>query len=374
MSAGVQSLAAEPEGAWAQSAKLSFRFLFLVVGALALAWAASNIRRVPADSRAVVLRFGNVVSVQGAGLLLAWPRPIEQVILLPSADRQIEFPVARFNEAPTPVVASPDAPPITAAPSAGRAEYEISRDPRRNLGFLLTGDSGVVHLRATLFYQISDPAAYVVAAQHVGPALERLFVASAASVAASRDLDTILVARPGEGTAAGQASGASRERLRSDLVRAVNRRLDQLTAEGAGLGIAVSRVDMAAVLPAGAKAAFDRILTVTQTAEQNVARARTYAAATALSATQDSHRILTEAQAAAEERITQAQTRTAPIEALAQAMAGAAGKSLLDRMYYDRIGALLRKAKEVDTIDPHGDTRLLLPGPSPASPQTGVRP
>lgn len=363
MNASAQIVAAESEGAWAQSAKLSFRFLFIAVGVLALAWAVSNIRRVPPDSRAVVLRFGNVVAEQGAGLLLAWPHPIEQVVLLPSADRQIEFPVGRFSEAPA-LAATPDAPPITAAPTGARPEFEISRDPRRNLGFLLTGDSGVVHLRATLFYQISDPAAYVVAAQHVAPALERLFVASAVAVSASRDLDTILVARPGEGAGAAQTGGASRERLRSDLVRAVNRRLDQLEAQGIGFGITVSRVDIAAALPAGAKSAFDRILTVTQTADQTIARARTYAAATSLSATQESHRILTEAQAATGERVGQAQAHAAPILALARQMAEPAGKALLDRMYYDRIGALLRKAKEVDTVDPNSSTRLLLPGPA----------
>jgi regulator of protease activity HflC (stomatin/prohibitin superfamily) len=369
VNAGASAIVPEAEGAWAQSARLAFRLLFAVVAVLAIGWAVSNIRRVPPDSRAVVLRFGNVVAEQGAGLLLAWPRPIEQVILLPSADRQIEFTIARFNEAPQPIAASPDAPPITAAPSALRNEFTIDRDPRKDLGFVLTGDAGVVHLRATLFYQITDPAAYVIAAQHVGPALERLFVAAAVAVAAARDLDSIMVTRAGEAGAM-SSNSAGRERLRADLVRAVNRRLDQLAAEGAGLGVTVSRVDIATVLPAGAKAAFERILTVTQTADQTIARARTYAAATALSATQEAHRILTEAQAAATERISQAAMRTAPILALAGQAAGPAGKSLIDRMYYDRIGALLHKAKEVDTVDPHGGARLLLPGPAmtPAPP------
>ena len=49
-------------------------------------------------------------------------------------------------------------------------------------GFLLTGDSSIVYLQASLFYQVSDPAAYVLAADHVGPALERLFVAAAVAV------------------------------------------------------------------------------------------------------------------------------------------------------------------------------------------------
>lgn len=374
MNAGAPAVVSEVEGAWAQSARLAFRLLFAVVAVLAIGWAVSNVRRVPPDSRAVVLRFGNVVAEQGAGLLLAWPRPIEQVVLLPSADRQLAFTVARFNEAAQPLAASPDAPPITALRSGARADFTIDRDPRKNLGFLLTGDAGVVHLRATLFYQITDPAAYVIAAQHVAPALERLFVAAAVAVAASRDLDTIMVARPGAASAAA-SGGASRERLRADLVRAVNRRLDQLATAGAGLGVTVSRVDIAAVLPAGAKAAFDRILTTTQTADQTIARARTYAASTALSATQEAHRILTEAEAGATERVTQAETRTAPILALAGQIEGPAGKSLVDRMYYDRIGALLRKAKEVDTVDPHGGARLLLPGPSMApAPAPGLGP
>jgi len=354
----------EREGPWAQSARLSFGFLFIVVGVLALAWAVSNIRRVPPESRAVVLRFGNVVGVQGAGLLLAWPRPVEQVLLLPSADRQIEFPISRFDEAPS-LAGTPDAPPITAAASGLRAGFQISRDARRNSGFLLTGDAGVVHLRATLFYQITDPTAYVVAAAHVAPALDRLFVASAAAVAASRDLDTILVARPGGEPSGVRGGHASREQLRADLVRAVNHRLEGLAAQGAGLGIAVSRVDLAAALPAGAKSAFDRILTVTQTADRTIAQARTFAAATALSATQQAHRIVTEAEAAAAERRGQAEARTAPIAALAEQMHGPAGRSLLDRMYYDRIGALLRKARQVVTFDPASGARLLLPGPSP---------
>ena len=74
------------------SVDLSFRFLFLAVLVLGIAWAFSNVRVVPPDSRALVLRFGNVVRQESAGLLLALPQPMEQVVILPSADRQIELP------------------------------------------------------------------------------------------------------------------------------------------------------------------------------------------------------------------------------------------------------------------------------------------
>jgi regulator of protease activity HflC (stomatin/prohibitin superfamily) len=349
MSAEGSSLPPETGGAWAQSAKLSFRFLFILVSLLALAWAFSNVHRVPADSRAVILRFGQVVGEHGGGLVIAWPRPIDQVLLLPSAGRQIQYRIARFE-------------PAGDFASSSGATLDISPDAHDNVAFLLTGDGGVVHLRATLFCEITDPAAYVVAASHVAAAVERLFLAGAVSVAASRDLDSIVVTRSGEGSDAHRNEGGSRERLRSDLVRAVNRRLDDLGASGAGVGIRVSRVDVSAALPLGAMAAFDRILTVTQSADEAIALARTDAASRALAASQEARRILTEAEAAAEERTTQAKTHSAPIVALARQMAEPSGKALLDRIYYDRISRLLRKAKEVDSVDPRSGARLLLPG------------
>jgi len=81
----------EVAGAWAQSAELTFRFLFVLVAFLTAGWLFSNCRQVRPDSRAVVLRFGTVVREAGPGLLLALPRPIERVVILPSADRQIAF-------------------------------------------------------------------------------------------------------------------------------------------------------------------------------------------------------------------------------------------------------------------------------------------
>ena len=62
---------AEPEGAWAQSAKSAFRFLFLAVCLAAIFWALSGIRRVPPESQAIVYEFGRIVRTQRAGLLLA---------------------------------------------------------------------------------------------------------------------------------------------------------------------------------------------------------------------------------------------------------------------------------------------------------------
>jgi regulator of protease activity HflC (stomatin/prohibitin superfamily) len=363
---------ADPGGAWAQSAKIAFRFLFVAVAVIAAGWSVSNIRQVPPESRAVVLRFGGVVRQQGAGLLLAWPRPIEEVVTLPSADQQIEFEIDRFGSTGTgwfeygtaAATAVPLSQAAKTAPAAGAFQgYALNGDPRLNTGFLLTGDSSVVHLQATLFYQISDPVSYLIAAEHVGPALERLFVASAVAVCAGRDLDSILVARP-EASTPRDAGGPTREQLRADLVNAVNRRLENLAEQGAGLGIKVNRVDLVPAIPSGAKSAFDRVLIETQMAEERIAHARTQAEMNAQQANRESDRILTEATARAEEEVTAAKTRTAAIAALVRQSPGVSKQMLVKRLYYDRVGALLRKAQEVDAIDRDGGNHVILPGPA----------
>jgi regulator of protease activity HflC (stomatin/prohibitin superfamily) len=339
---------AEPSGAWAQSAKLAFRFLFLAVCVAAVGWSVSNFHQVPPESRALVFRFGQLVRQQGSGLLLAWPQPIERLVILPSEDRQLEFRIDQFE---------PDA--------ALGGDFMISDYARENAAFLLTGDSSVVHLQASLLYQITDPAAYILAAEHVGPALQRAFVASAVAVCAARDIDTILVARPELNAATNAAARASREQLRADLMNAINRRLDDLTAQGASLGIQVSRVDLAAAIPSGAKSAFDYVLIATQQADRDIAEARTGAAMTALRANQDRDRTLTDADARAEEKVTEAKSRTAAVAALAKGSPGLSGEMLESRVYYDRIGALLAKAARVDTVDSNGGISLMLPGPVP---------
>jgi F0F1-type ATP synthase membrane subunit b/b' len=127
----------------------------------------------------------------------------------------------------------------------------------------------------------------------------------------------------------------------------------------------VSRVDLAASIPNGAKDAFDRVLVASQEAERNIAEARTEAAAMALSANQDHDRILSSAEAKAAERTTEAKARTAAIDALAQGSPGLSGVTLANRIYFDRIGAVLAKAARVDTVDQSGRVNLILPGPVP---------
>jgi len=347
-----------PEGAWAQSARISFAFLYVVVILLAAGWLFSNWTQVPPESRAVVLRMGIVNRLQDSGLLMAWPSPFEEVVLLPSEHQQISYRIRQFDDNFGPEIESKDLAPSLTTASASSAS--ISYNPRMNAAFLLTGDSSVVHMQAVIYYQITDPVAYVIAADHVRPALERLFVSSAIAVSASRDLDSILVARPE--MASDDQARIGREQLRSDMVDAVNARLLQFDSSGSGFGITVSRVDLLASIPLAAKSAFDFVLVVTQNADTSIAQARTDAVTTQQRAIQQRDRTLTDAQAAAEERITRARTSTAAIAALSDIPEGQSAQVVLNRLYFDRVRSVLKDAGRVDAVDGENSVRLILPG------------
>src|ERR1700722_141575 len=77
-------------GAGAQAVRIAFWFVCLMVLLSACGWASENVIRIPAGSRAALLRFGAFNRVQDGGLLIAWPPPFEQVILFPGPTRVLE--------------------------------------------------------------------------------------------------------------------------------------------------------------------------------------------------------------------------------------------------------------------------------------------
>jgi len=83
-----------PPGPIAQSVAIGFRVVYAAALLLLVIWLTSNIREIASDSQVVVTRFGRIVRAQEAGLLLAWPRPIEQVQILPGPERLLSQDVA----------------------------------------------------------------------------------------------------------------------------------------------------------------------------------------------------------------------------------------------------------------------------------------
>jgi regulator of protease activity HflC (stomatin/prohibitin superfamily) len=340
--------------------RLCFVAGFSAVLLLAVGWAIGGIRQVPPDSRAVILRFGQVDRVRDAGLVLAWPAPIEQVTLVPAFDREV----------PLKVEETANAGPV------GEIDFKIHQPDdvvtlqhqkdAWNGQYFLTGDDSVVRFQATMYYQVTDPAAYELSREHIEPALQRLFRSSAVTLAAAHDLDDFMVARPTDADhPVSQEVANRRQALRGEMVAAINARLAALRGNTGDLGIEVSRMDIVVLLPPLAKAAFDDVLTAAQTADQTIAAARTDAAHITQMAQRDYDRRRAEAQAAAEEQVRVATGQTADVRTLHARMTPANRDILLQQYYRDRIGPIINRIGQVTTVDPGSSRSVIIQGPEP---------
>jgi regulator of protease activity HflC (stomatin/prohibitin superfamily) len=365
-------------GPGAQAVRLAFWFILAIALFAAGAWATSNIRRIPADSRAVVMRFGAFVRSQDAGLLLAWPQPFDKVLLIPGNARMVEQSISSLDRDPRARAADPTmltessgVVPLTLA-DVGPSEFQADGSPAADAGpalsdalagsgYVQTGDNGIVQLSATLFYRVVDPYAYVLQKENLNSALQRIAAAAVVEVSAARDLDSILVARP-ELLSTDRRMAAEREQLRSDITRALQRHLTNLDAAHAGLGIEIARADVQAQFPAVAVDAFNSVLTSLQTADRNIAQARTQAENTRQTAQQSADQILQSAQASATERVATARAETTTILQLETPLDANRDLGLVARAYRDRIEQILPRAGRVTTIDPHDASSLVLPG------------
>ena len=337
-------------GPIAQSVAIGFRSVYIAAALLALVWLTSNIREIASDSQAVVTRFGRIVRSQEAGLLIAWPRPIEQVLLLPGPERQLSQDVAALQP-PTDRAAALIGPTSALALPSNASAY-------------MTGDGNAVLLSATLTYRISDPTAYALQESHVPAALNRLFRASTVQVAAGRNLNDFLVVPSAAQAGEGASVMALRAEVRGELLQSVNARLQALASAGAPLGVEVERIDMTASLPPEAKSAFDAVLVAAQAADRGVATARTDAERRRQGAQQLREQLISSAQAEAQEMVSNATVATAAILPLEREESPLTRNSLLMNQYRTDVSSIMNHAGEVTLVNPKSGVRFLMPGKS----------
>lgn len=339
-----------PPGPIAQSVAIGFRAVYATGLLLLVIWLTSNVRQIASDSQAVVLRFGRIVRAQEAGLLIAWPRPIEQVELLPGPERQLSQDVSAL-------------PPPSEKSQELIGPFGPQQAIPRNVSAYLTGDGNVVLLNATLIYHITDPIAYVLARDHVAPALDRLFRAATVRVTAGRNLNDFLVVQSAAaGPGSNQSAMALRSEVRRSLLESINARLQALVAAGTPLGVEVERIDMTAWLPPEAKTAFDAVLLATQAADRGVAVARTDAERRRQEADRERDQLLSAAQATAAEDVSRANVATARILALAHQETPQTRRSLMLREYRAEVSQILNRAGSTILVDPKSGVSFVLPG------------
>ncbi|MGH8205434.1 MAG: SPFH domain-containing protein, partial [Steroidobacteraceae bacterium] len=324
--------------------------VYIATALLLLVWLCSNVREIASDSQAVVRRFGKIVRTQPAGLLVAWPRPIEQVQLLPGPERQLSQAVTALQ-----------APTEQSAALIGPGSKGSALPPDAEA--YLTGDGNAVLLDATLVYRINDPVAYALEQNHVPAALDRLFRASTVQVTAGRDLnDFLVVPNNAQQATEGGTVVALRAEVRERLLQSVNARLQGLSAAGTPLGVDIERIDMTALLPPEAKSAFDAVLVAAQAADRGIATASTDAERRRQGATQLSEQLISSAQATAREMVSSATVATSAILPLEREEVPLTRSSLLLHQYRLRIGDIMNRVGTVTLVDPKSGVRFLMPG------------
>lgn len=343
-----------PPGPIAQSVAIGFRTIYIAALLLMLLWLTSNVREIASDSQAVVLRFGRIVRAQEAGLLLAWPGPIEQIQMLPGPERQLSQDVA---------VLPPESEKAQAVIGTTGGITGGNQSMPQNVGAYLTGDGNVVLLNATLIYRINDPVAYSLAQSHVAAGLNRLFRATTVHVTAGRNLSNFLVVQANaDPDSSNQAVMALRSEVRDSLLQTMNSRLQALSAAGASLGVEIERIDMTAWLPPEAKTAFDAVLVASQAADRGVAMARTDAERRRQQAERERDQLLSSAQATARELLSNANVNTASIVALEHEETPQTRSSLVLREYRIDVANIMNRIGSVTLIDPQSGVRFVLPG------------
>lgn len=339
---------------WGQSYRIAFFGLYGATLLAALAWLFSSVHQITPDSQAVVFRFGKPVAVESSGVLFAWPKPVDNVEIIPGPARIMQHDVL----------------PLQRAEQLRQLPADMyASDAGAGAGYQLTGDAGVVQLNMQVFYRIDNPLRYVLQRPHIDALIDRIALRASTLVCAGRDLDTVLVARP-EALQNDTHAAQERSRLRSDLKQMMERDLQQLSGSDNDPGIVIERVDVSSALPDGAVDAFNSVLTASQQAEKNVAQAQNSATLRMQKAQQQADRVIQQAQAGSSEMHARAEVATQTITKLAEARASGSDAGLLQRLWRERVSAILSRAGEVITVAPENKSRLVLPGPNPAADQS----
>lgn len=152
--------------------------LFVVV---LLQYLVSGFHFIKPGESAVVLRFGRVLpGVQGSGLLVAFPPPIDEVRrFLTGGPRELALDAWRGRDLPRSTPEDSNYGPL-------RHELHPARD-----GYTLTGDANLLQGTFTIRYQITDPARLLRAGSDPDALLAKLFYHAATRVLATTPVDKV---------------------------------------------------------------------------------------------------------------------------------------------------------------------------------------
>jgi membrane protease subunit HflK len=220
--------------ALSEALRSSFFIIQIIMVLLVVMFFASGFFTVKEQNKAIILRMGRPVG-QGEGILLgpgahfAFPRPIDEVTNVPFSSSQRAYSSVGWYQSVSQFVQNA-APPQTMP----------NLNPASSVSYMLTADTNIIHLIASVTYRITDPIAFY------------FDFANAAGFVTS-DLDNALLFTASHFTVDDILS-----KRRDDFRVAVETRLRELV-RGQGLGITVERVDLQSAPPVALWTDFQKV-------------------------------------------------------------------------------------------------------------------
>jgi membrane protease subunit HflK len=136
--------------ALSEALRSSFFIIQIIMVGLVLVFFGSGFFTVKEQNKAIILRLGRPVGKGEAALLgpgphFAWPRPIDEVVLIPfKSSQRADSTVGWYLSAEDRARGAPDPQP------------QPSLDPA-TISYALTADTNIIHLAASARYRITDP-------------------------------------------------------------------------------------------------------------------------------------------------------------------------------------------------------------------------
>lgn len=292
--------------------------------ALVVVYLGSGLTVVAPDEVGVVLRFGRLsggaAAVREPGLVLALPAPIDEVV---------RVPVGRVRDLEITTLDDPRRrDPATRWIVAQRASLTPTES-----GYALTGDGHVLHVTATVRWQITDPIAYALRHADIEALLDGAVSAALARSIGERSVDAVL--------------SDGREELVGVATRRAQARLDRV-----GAGVSLVGVELADLAPPPrVRKAFEAVQTARIEADTRVNEADQYAEKTVPAARAQARKLLRDADADAVGRVGQARAAADAFTALAEERR-TSGSVLIDRVYREGLEQALSEAGRVRWVPP----------------------
>jgi modulator of FtsH protease HflK len=139
--------------ALAEALGSSFTIVKIVMGLMVVAFIWSCFFQVGPQEKAVILRFGKPVgagekALLGAGLHCSFPYPIDEVVRIPISEIQsVTSDNGWYYVTPEQEL------------SGDEGNAGVILNPAVD-GYLLTADTNIIHIKATLYYHVTDPIRY----------------------------------------------------------------------------------------------------------------------------------------------------------------------------------------------------------------------